>query len=332
MLTQVNRIIQDGTGNIYSCGHTRCTATSQNVTVPWHVIGTDSVNSSDVYSFSIETSFVCKVSGAGVTSGTGLWSKGFVNNGGQGETTDMGIDSLNNFYVVGTFQGALDLAATSPIQTLHLFSNYKAGYLGKFDSSGNMLFQQRMGDGNQENSPSGLKVDADGSIVLVGSFQFGLSLGGPTLTAQSYSQDMFVVRYNGTTGAWVSQYQVPFPQASIVKDPIRMGVSSNGIFICGRFWGKGVFGSQVIGQGISSGPDESFITRLKSNPGAPDDLSALWVTECYSVDKQSSLSAYDVVSNGNVVASTGTFSAQSQFGTKSLNASGALSFLVLESP
>jgi hypothetical protein len=112
--------------------------------------------------------------------------------GGAGNDVNFGlaVDQLGNIVIAGRFQGTVAFGAIA-LTSAGGFD----GYLAKLDPAGNVLWARQFGSFGTDRGEA-LAVDANGNIVLVGTFSGTLTLGTvPPLTAVSTS-DGFVAKFD----------------------------------------------------------------------------------------------------------------------------------------
>jgi len=114
--------------------------------------------------------FVVKVS----SSGQVLWSKTYQPSG-QAVAHDVAVDSLGHVYVVGEFDGTVDLGVGPPLTT-HGMTDL---FVLKLDSSGSAVWREGIG-GAGDDRGTAVAVDPTDAVVIAGSVSSSVSLfGGP---------------------------------------------------------------------------------------------------------------------------------------------------------
>lgn len=182
------------------------------------------------------------------------WARSFGGTDGDNSIA-IGVDSVNNLYVTGTFQGTIDFGGDPLVGTegtdevflasfdshgMHRWSKLvslpdgnKTAYdlaidsndnvvivanvtffgtissIHSYDSNGNLRWTQSLGNGSDELGVymRSVSTDANGDVYVVGSYSgvFGQD------QSHHWSQDIFVVRFDGNTGAelWRTAYGSP---------------------------------------------------------------------------------------------------------------------------
>src|SRR5207245_57617 len=153
-------------------GWTIATDSSGNVVVAGSFYNTQSFGGPSLTSAGLEDIFVAKYS----SSGTYLWSQRF---GGPDQDRPQGlaIDGSGNVLVNGFFKNTANLGGGS------LTSAGSADiFLAKYSSTGAPLWSQRFG-GSGYDAGHGVTVDGSGNVVMTGSFNGSVDLGGGPLPA-----------------------------------------------------------------------------------------------------------------------------------------------------
>lgn len=124
------------------------------------------------------------------TRGVHLWSQRFGDASRQ-YSAGVAVDAFGNVVVTGYFQGTVDFGA-GPLTSAGGYDIFVA----KFDPSGTHLWSKRFGDaGGQYRSE--ITVDASGNVLLTGSFEGTMDLGGGPLTSAG-GYDIFVAKLDPT--------------------------------------------------------------------------------------------------------------------------------------
>lgn len=127
------------------------------------------------------------------------------------------------------------------------------------------VWQQRFG-GTVPNwddaTPTGIKEDRNGDVVVVGSFKNTVDFGGGNLRATPSAiqgADVFVAKYSGSTGShiWSKRFGSDGNDraTSIAID------SANNVVVCGMFMGSVDFGGILL---TNAGSEDIFVVRLNS--------------------------------------------------------------------
>lgn len=136
------------------------------------------------------------------SSGSRLWSK--VITGGNGSTAGrnepIAVDSSNNVYRIGHFNGSISFAG----QTVSSAGNNDV-FLAKYNSSGSEQWIRRMG-GSQDETGDAVTVDAAGDVYISGTYwgngDWDPGSGTHTLTHKGYSDIYFGKYTSGGNLIW----------------------------------------------------------------------------------------------------------------------------------
>jgi hypothetical protein len=122
-------------------------------------------------------------------NGAHLWSKGF----GDGDQSALGravtTDAAGNVTVTGELRGTLDFGGGDLVSpgTYHVF-------LAQFDAAGNHLWSDSYG-GSADSYSLGLTTDPSDNLLVAGTFQGSLDLGGGALQVSGASRDVFFAKF-----------------------------------------------------------------------------------------------------------------------------------------
>lgn len=184
------------------------------------------------------------------TRGDVMWAKTF---GGPDRDTFMhvAVDGAGAIYVLGrsietsSFGGApMEAKGRSDFDIV----------LAKYDANGEHLWSQRFGEAFHDIA-GGLAVDAAGHAVIVGSFDFEITIGSHKLVSKGES-DAFAARFLPTGEvAWAKSWGGP-------REDVAAGVSVDAfgnIAVSGWFWGPTVAGERAWpGKGNADGFVQAF--------------------------------------------------------------------------
>lgn len=135
------------------------------------------------------------------TNGNHVWSKKYDHpNGNQPELQKLAVDSAGNVVFTGYFFGTVNFGGT-PLTSTNSYDLY----LVKLDPSGQHVWSKRYG-GALGQSAYGLVVDTMGNIVLGGSFDGSIDLGGGNFTSAG-NDDFFLAKFSPTGNhIWSKRY------------------------------------------------------------------------------------------------------------------------------
>jgi len=104
------------------------------------------------------------------------------------------VDRFGNAICVGSFCGTVDFG-TVPISTSSIMDS--DGFIVKYDVQGRPLWARRLGSSFGSDGATGVAVDGQGNIIVIGSFVGDVNFGGTTLsTGGSQNPDIFVAKYD----------------------------------------------------------------------------------------------------------------------------------------
>jgi Beta-propeller repeat len=121
----------------------------------------------------------------------GSWAKTFGDDNTQ-SLQGVGVDATGNVLIAGSFEGSINLGGV----TLDSAGN-KDVFLAKLGSTGNLTWQKRFGDPNDQ-VVTGFAVDSLGGALVAGRFQGKIDFDGNAYTAPANGTQLFVAKY--TTG------------------------------------------------------------------------------------------------------------------------------------
>jgi len=141
------------------------------------------------------------------------------------------VDASGNIYIIGTATGDFGSQLNQASQDV---------YLTKYDSAGNVVFQNLLGSSGSANG-YGLALDPSGGVVVAGASTAALT----TTSITNGNNDSFVARYDASGNqTWIKQIQT---LATNQSNTVSVDASGN-IYIGGSVSG-GVIGAGQVGQG-----------------------------------------------------------------------------------
>ncbi|HJT43554.1 MAG TPA: hypothetical protein VJ750_08635 [Rhizomicrobium sp.] len=152
------------------------------------------------------------------------------------------VDANGNIYVIGTATGNFGSQLNQGTQDV---------YLTKYDSAGNVVFQNLLGSGGKA-SGYGLALDPSGGVVVTGASTADLT----TTSVAEGNNDSFVARYDAQGNqTWIRQIQT---LATNQSNAVSVDASGN-IYIGGSVSGG------VIGAGqVALGKGDAFLAKFDS--------------------------------------------------------------------
>jgi hypothetical protein len=276
-----NKVVIDAIGNIYLTGYFYGTATFGTTTI-------NSAGSSDV--------FIAKYG----SDGNLLWVKK-----AGGSNAEIGfsvaLDSNNNPFIVGTFQGIASFETTNIIS-----SGSNDIFIAKYSSTGDFQWVQRAG-GSGFDQGFDIKVNGNGEAFITGCF-WGTATFASTTLVSAGGTDIFIAKYNSQgIFQWVQQ-------AGGIKDDICHAIVLDGIstvYLTGVFGGTAIFGASSV----TTSTNGIFIAKFRVNDWQ-------WVTSI-SGDTYSTTVGFDIVIDVNKnIYIAGSFYGTIYFGTNNITSQG----------
>jgi gliding motility-associated-like protein len=229
-------MVQDASGNTYSCGYFSQAARFDNILV-------SSAGMGDV--------FVAKQD----PLGNFIWVS---TAGGVLEDKAMGISlsTTGDIYITGVFSGNSSFGSTN----LSSASGSQDIYIAKLNNSGSFMWAHRYG-GSDIDIATDIAVDQHGSLLVSGQFKGAASYGSTTLTSASYPASMvgtgglpsfdallFKTNCNGIV-SWAKQGAADYDDRIL-----RVATDyANNIFVCGQFSDTITFSSTYNNNAFNSG-------------------------------------------------------------------------------
>jgi PKD repeat protein len=212
------------------------------------------------------------------SSGTHVWSR---RHGGALSDTGYGVatDTLGNVLVTGYFSGTVDFG----VETCRVpFSSDLDVFLLKLSSGGFPVWVNCFANTAAEVG-YGVATDASNAVLLVGSFNGHLDLGGGSLDASGVQQDAFVAKFT-SAGTHVWSRRAGSTANDIANDVVTDGAGN--VLVAGVFRGAVGFGGATLNS--NGGSDDGFVVQYSSTGthrwsraiGGPDDD----VAEAVAVD------------------------------------------------
>ncbi len=185
----------------------------------------------------------------GLTDESCTWIYGYGDAPDQ-DITDIAVDAQGNSYLIGTFNGTIDLGC-GLLQTPNVSSDM---FVAKFDSNGVCVWSNRYG-ANGTDAGRSIAVDATGNIVMTGVFQSTVDFGGGPYVSVSGTSDIILLKLS-PMGAHI--WSKPFG-ATGGDDGSAVTIDSEGnIVLVGHFRFNVDFGGGVL---TSAGLDDVFAAK-----------------------------------------------------------------------
>ncbi|XHR83383.1 MAG: SBBP repeat-containing protein [Gloeotrichia echinulata GP01] len=282
-----NAITVDSSGNTYVTGNFSGSATFGNTSLT---------------GAGLNNAFITKLD----SSGKFLWAQKF----GSGIGSDITVDASGNTYVTGFFNNTATFGNT----TLTSASGSNDAFITKLDSTGNILWAQKLG-GTSSDYGNGITVDASGNTYVTGNFSGTATFGSTTLTAVSQygisTADGFITKLDNSGNVlWAKKWG---GTASDNGYDIAADASGN-TYVTGTFSGTTTFGNTTLtSDGSAFG--NPFITKLDSSG------NFLWAQK-FNIGASYTGSDIIVDSLGNSYI-TGSFYGIATFGNTTLTSPGS---------
>jgi hypothetical protein len=251
----------------------------------------------------------------GGATGKAVWATGF---GGLGidSPRDIAVSANGEVYVVGYFDGEMDLGAAGKLKSVPNPADAKAvpsdGYLVKLGADGKVAWGKSWGD-KRDDTANGVAVKGD-NIVVVGGFLDNIAIGELENKAAG-SDDFYAAAFKADgTPQWL------FTAGSIDSDGANTVVAApdGGWLIGGSFSAVATFGTQNV---KSQGGTDAVLLKLKASGEVE------WL-KTFGGKHNDSIRHLAVDAQGNIYVQ-GTFRDTSNWGGKDLTAGGAATDLVL---
>jgi len=192
-----------------------------------------------------------------------LWAKRF--GGSAGESCNaVALDGADNILLTG-YYGYFGTAVDFGGGPLPLSGSVVEDvFVAKLNPSGGYLWAKGYG-GSGYDSGNGIAVDGNGDVVVVGSFQGSLSLGGSAFTSAG-GYDVFVAKYAGNTGSHL--WSVSGGGSGDDKGRAVAVDASGNVLVTGEFMGTAIIGGITLSAPYNPGLPGMFLAKY-SAAGAP---------------------------------------------------------------
>lgn len=198
----------------------------------------------------------------GVACSDTLWAFNAGDSNDQ-HVAQLAVDATGNIFVTGDFQGTLTLLNKPKGTSVLLNANGIGAFVAKLTAAGDVLWGSAFSTGNNV-YPTGLAVDANGDVVVAGSYAGTLSF--PPLAATTSTGAIssgFVAKLNGATGQGI--WSTSFNSGAGSSSADMASVAANGDVIVG-----GGYSSDLNVGGVpltATKQRDVWIARLKANTG-----------------------------------------------------------------
>ena len=166
IVTEINSIAVDASGNVYTTGIFNDTCDFDPASAVYNLIGDTTTTFYGENDHG--TIYISKLD----ASGNFVWAKQMGDNLAYNESNSIHIDASGNIYATGAFGGTGDfdpgpgtfnLTCTPGINNQNIF-------ISKLDAFGNFVFAKQLGNGSATALGYGIKTDQAGNVYSVGSF------------------------------------------------------------------------------------------------------------------------------------------------------------------
>ncbi|WP_437901388.1 hypothetical protein [Sorangium sp. So ce124] len=290
------------TSNQYAEGTAIAVDSSDNVIIAGNYWGTLTFGSDTGTSSSNEV-FLAKLD----SSGSPIFGRFFgtpsaVHDGGA---YALAVDGNDNIIISGWYAGKMDFGGGPTAATT--FPALYNGYVASFDSSGTYLWESEFGNSGTVLATD-VATDSLGNVVVVGSFDGDIDIGGSTLTSAG-NNDIFVAQFDDSgTHLWNHTF-------GDTNSDAASSVSINGsgdVFVAGDIVGAVDFGGGTL---TSAGNNDAFVAQFD------DSGTHIW-SERYGDTDVQGVSSLKIDSNGNAVVA-GLFFGSVNFGGTTLIDAGS---------
>ncbi|WP_437641725.1 hypothetical protein [Sorangium sp. So ce854] len=191
--------------------------------------------------------FVAKLNAAGQH----LWSKQFV---GTVNINAIGIDSSGDVIITGEHGGSVDFGA-GPLGPDDRLAH--GLFLVRLDASGNHRWSRRWEASNTGTNINGMAIDASGAVLIAGSTECGIDLGGGLLETVECRRSAYVARFDAEGTHQLSRLL----GSSKLSGAESLGVDPSGsAFIAGMFGGTMDLDGELLTANAEDGA--GFVAQL----------------------------------------------------------------------
>jgi hypothetical protein len=284
-------------GSIYAdCGLDNCNSGDGGFIVTGYFTGSVAFGTTTLVGSGAEDIFVAKID----TDGNWVWAK---RAGGSARDCaySVCVDSDNNVYLTGDFQGTASFGAYS----LTSGGSYDV-CVAKLDGDGNWLWASKA-SGTGDDTASDISTDSGDNVYVTGSFHTSTTFGSTVLSGTGY--DIFIAKLNsGGSWLWAKRAGGSGNDKSTSIDTDTAGNS----YVTGIFYGTADFGSTNL---TSAGQSDVFVAKLNT--------SGTW-----TFAKKGGGTSYDYASDIAITNTgdsyiIGSFYGSAQFGDDIVTASGS---------
>jgi len=236
-----------------------------------------------------------------VGSGSTVWSHGYGEPGDQSALAAayaVAVDAGGNVVVAGNFLGSVDFGCGK----LTSGAAMSSGFVAKLDPGGVCLWSENL---IGSIGVASVAVDASGNVLVTGTFEGSIKLGGSTLTAGAGLEDLFVAKLDPSgTPVWGASALVTGGDSH--GTGIAVDTTGN-VIVIGYFSGSIAFAGTTL---TSAGGGSAFVAKLDLS-GTP-----MW-GKSFGTMGSTDGDGIAVDASGSIVI-TGTFGPSIDFGCGTL--------------
>jgi len=209
------------------------------------------------------------------------------------------VDSANNIYAVGYFNGTTDLGGGPRVSP-----GFQSYFVAKYDTTGTHVWDKAYGAGGSPSTSNGngVALDPAGNVIASGFVSGPVDFGGGTISGTGY--DITIVKLTASGGySWARRI------SSVGTDTLDYGygVVTNG---AGDIFATGMYNGSSIDFGLGSRPNggssDAYLIRLNGTTGA-----TIWDRQFSGTGTQQ---GYDVDLFGGHVFASGFLNNAGNFG------------------
>ena len=249
-----------------------------------------------------------------------LWADYSKDGGGDELATAVASDSKGNVILAATFSGLLTLDKITESAAQGTYDIY----LGKFDGAGKNIWHQHFVSLGAP-AITGVAVDAQDNIIIVGRFNNKLTIGASELVSPQKSVAMFIAKLDSNGVAqWSKSISDNYDkQATAVAVDKSGNIVTTGYFKGGMDFGKIGGSGAPVTIAATDGADV-FLAKLDTN-GNPLFAQAFGTTD-------DQLSWAITTDAGGNIAIAGSFNGQINFGVNTFNTANGDAYVAKFSP
>ncbi len=175
-----------------------------------------------------------------------------------GFANEIDVDASGNYYITGQYSDSLDLDNDGLADIIS--ASGTDFFIAKFLSNGNLNWVTGS-SGSSSRYGRSVKVDSNGDVIIIGDFYGSMDLDNDMIndiTAVG-SQDVFIVKYDGSNGAFEWVQQIGGTSSEYGKD-IDLD-SNDDLIVVGQYYGDCDFNGDGINEKTAVGSIDIFIAK-----------------------------------------------------------------------